>query len=106
MIKFKKNAVHQPPRNTGELLDDEQRYNDDYINSEEEDNVSVESSDIEFGEHPLEWTVDEHAHVPVEPGVINVYGQPLYVFQGRHEGIHQGDILEDIYKEVEGFIEK
>ena len=48
----KKNAVHQPPRNTGELLDDEQQpHNDDQNGSEEEGNISDTESDNGFGEH-------------------------------------------------------
>jgi hypothetical protein len=45
----KKNAVHQPPRNTGEL-DDEQPHNDDQNDSEEEGNISDTESDNEFGD--------------------------------------------------------
>ena len=89
----KKNAVHQPPRNIGEL-DDEQYDNHDGNVSEEEDNISDDDSDLDFGEHTLVWTVDEQAHDLVEPGVNGEYGHSLPKFQGPDEGIYPGDILD------------
>ena len=51
----KKNAVHQPPRNIGELDDEQPHNNDDQNNSEEEGNISDTESDNGFGEYTLIW---------------------------------------------------
>ena len=89
----KKNAIHQPPRNTGEI-DDEKADNDVGNDSEEDSNNSDTDSDEDFAEQPLIWKVDDQAHDPVDPGVNGQFGHPLPPFQGPDEGIYLGDILD------------
>jgi hypothetical protein len=89
----KKNAVHQPPRNVGEL-DDEMHNNSLDLHSDEEEVISDAEENQFSGEDMLNWHVDEEAHDPVQPGLNGQFGHQLPDFRGPPEGIHLGDIMD------------
>jgi hypothetical protein len=89
----KKNAVHQPPRNVGEIEDEIQNSNL-RNDSDDEINESDGSDDQFFGENMLFWTNDEEAHDPVQPGLNGPFGQPMPVFSGPPEGIFVEDLVD------------
>ena len=89
----KKNAVHQPPRNVGEIEDEIQNCN---LKNDSDDEVDDSDSgeDNFFGESTLSWTIDEAAHDPVQPGFHGPFGQPMPEFKGPPEGIFGDDIAD------------
>ena len=89
----KKNAVHQPPRNVGEIEDEIQNCN---LKNDSDDEVDDSDSgeDDFFGESTLSWTIDEAAHDPVQPGFHGPFGQPMPEFKGPPEGIFGDDIAD------------
>ncbi len=89
----KKNAIHQPPQNVGEL-DDENHNNMLGNDSEEEGNVSDSEDEQYFGEDMLNWMDDEKAHDEVQKDVNLLFGQSIPLFSGPPEDIFAADILD------------
>lgn len=95
-----RSAVQRPPRNTGEIDDeDDSKEVDSGTEDEDSDDEAVyDASDMEndsqWGEASLRWEEDEHAHDPLPGDQNDESGPHLPRYHGQQPGIHLADALD------------